>query len=87
MNVINTEHHARARIFNVNRGDEMNKKLTYSIQQVAEMTGLSKQVIRKWEDRYGIITPQRLDNGYRIYSPEEVALLKKIIKLKMILMA
>ena len=59
----------------------MNKKLTYSIQQVAEMTGLSKQVIRKWEDRYGIITPQRLDNGYRIYSPEEVALLKKIIKL------
>ena len=59
----------------------MNKKLTYSIQQVAEMTGLSKQVIRKWEDRYGIITPQRLDNGYRIYSPEEVTLLKKIIKL------
>ena len=59
----------------------MNKKLTYSIQQVAEMTGLSKQVIRKWEDRYGIITPQRLDNGYRVYSPEEVTLLKKIIKL------
>ena len=59
----------------------MNRKLTYSIQQVAEMTGLSKQVIRKWEDRYGIITPQRLDNGYRIYSQEEVALLKKIIKL------
>ncbi len=59
----------------------MNRKLTYSIQQVAEMTGLSKQVIRKWEDRYGIITPQRLDNGYRIYSQEEIALLKKIIKL------
>ena len=59
----------------------MNRKLTYSIQQVAEMTGLSKQLIRKWEDRYGIITPQRLDNGYRVYSPEEVALLKKIIKL------
>lgn len=59
----------------------MNRKLTYSIQQVAEMTGLSKQLIRKWENRYGIITPQRLDNGYRVYSPEEVAFLKKIIKL------
>ena len=59
----------------------MNQKLTYSIQQVAEMTGLSKQVIRKWEDRYSIITPQRLDNGYRIYTTEEVTLLKKIIKL------
>lgn len=40
----------------------MTRKLTYSIQQVAEMTGLSKQAIRKWEDRYGIIIPQRLDN-------------------------
>lgn len=59
----------------------MNRKLTYSIQQVAEMTGLSKQVIRKWEDRYGIITPERMDNGYRIYSQEEVALLQKIVAL------
>lgn len=46
--------------------------MTYNIQQVANMTGLSKQVIRKWEERYGIVQPKRLDNGYRIYSPEEV---------------
>ncbi|WP_431028868.1 MerR family transcriptional regulator [Lysinibacillus sp. LZ02] len=59
----------------------MNKKRTYSIQQVAEMTGLSKQVIRKWEDRYGIITPERLDNGYRIYNEAEVARLQQIIVL------
>ena len=59
----------------------MNKKLTYSIQQVADMTGLSKQVIRKWEDRYGIITPERMDNGYRIYSKEEVTLLQRIVAL------
>ena len=51
---------------------------SYSIQQVAEITGLSKQVIRKWEDRYHIIQPQRLDNGYRIYSEEEVNLLKQL---------
>lgn len=50
----------------------------YSIQQVADMTGLSKQVIRKWEDRYHIIQPQRLDNGYRIYSEDEVNLLKQL---------
>lgn len=59
----------------------MNKKLTYSIQQVADMTGLSKQVIRKWEDRYGIITPERLENGYRIYNQAEVSLLQKIVAL------
>lgn len=55
----------------------LDKHHTFSIQQVSEMTGLSKQVIRKWEDRYGIIHPKRLDNGYRVYSQFEVDLLKK----------
>ena len=49
--------------------------MTYSIQQVADITGLSKQVIRKWEERYGIVNPKRLDNGYRIYSHKEVNIL------------
>ncbi len=50
----------------------LNDNTYYTIQQVAEQTGLSKQVIRKWEDRYGLITPRRLDNGYRAYSLTEV---------------
>ncbi|HYK73226.1 MAG TPA: MerR family transcriptional regulator [Pseudoneobacillus sp.] len=48
---------------------------TYSIQQVADMTGLSKQLIRKWEERYLIIQPKRLDNGYRIYNEEDINIL------------
>ncbi|MBY0121348.1 MerR family transcriptional regulator [Bacillus sp. S/N-304-OC-R1] len=51
---------------------QYSEELTYSIQQVANISGLSKQVIRKWEERYGIVNPQRLDNGYRIYSHNEV---------------
>lgn len=51
---------------------------TYSIQQVAEITGLSKQVIRKWEDRYQIIQPQRLDNGYRVYTEDELLTLNQL---------
>lgn len=51
---------------------------TYTIQQVADLTGLSKQVIRKWEERYDVIHPQRLDNGYRIYTQQEVAILQRI---------
>ncbi|MEK4626855.1 MAG: MerR family transcriptional regulator [Solibacillus sp.] len=57
------------------------KPTTYSIQQVSEITGLSKQVIRKWEDRYHIIQPQRLDNGYRIYTDNEIKILQQLIKL------
>jgi len=53
----------------------------YTIQQVADMTGLSKQVIRKWEERYGIIQPERLENGYRVYSQEDV---KALLKMKLL---
>lgn len=48
---------------------------TFYIQQVAEMTELSKQLIRKWEDRYEVIRPTRLENGYRIYSEQDVNVL------------
>ena len=49
----------------------------FTIQQVADITGLSKQVIRKWEERYGIINPKRMENGYRIYSKQDVQTLIK----------
>ncbi len=51
----------------------------YNIQQVSNVTGLSKQVIRKWEERYDLVHPKRLDNGYRIYSEEDV---RKLLKVK-----
>lgn len=52
------------------------------VKEVSEMTGLSRQVIRKWEDRYGIICPRRHENGYRLYTYEDVGTLKKICILK-----
>jgi DNA-binding transcriptional MerR regulator len=52
--------------------------VTYSIQQVSEITGLSKQVIRKWEERYQIVQPQRLENRYRVYSESDINTILKI---------
>ena len=43
---------------------------------VAKLTGLSKDVIRVWERRYGFVKPSRSSNRYREYSDEEVALLR-----------
>ncbi|WP_423800240.1 MerR family transcriptional regulator [Neobacillus sp. SAB-20_R2A] len=57
---------------------QSDEKGLFAIQQVADMTGLSKQVIRKWEERYGVIQPKRLENGYRIYSQQDVKTLLKI---------
>lgn len=48
----------------------------HRIHRVAKITGLSKDVIRVWERRYGLVKPSRSSNRYREYSDEEVALLR-----------
>jgi MerR family transcriptional regulator, light-induced transcriptional regulator len=48
----------------------------HRIHRVAKLTGLSKDVIRVWERRYGLVKPLRSSNRYREYSDEEVALLR-----------
>lgn len=44
----------------------------YGIGAVARMTGLSTQVIRAWERRYGAVVARRADNGRRIYDANDV---------------
>ena len=46
------------------------------IRRVAKLIGLSKDVIRVWERRFGILKPTRGANRYRNYSDEDVALLR-----------
>lgn len=57
------------------------KGITYTVQQVATMVGISKQLLRKWEDRYQLIAPERLDNGYRVYSQSDVTALQNMKQL------
>lgn len=49
--------------------------MAYSIRYIAETTGLTAHVIRIWERRYRLLTPQRAPNGYRIYSDDDLQLL------------
>jgi len=49
----------------------MNGRL-YTIKEVAAKTGLSTQLIRKWEERYGAVTPSRFPNGYRGYTKTDI---------------
>src|SRR5687768_12463794 len=50
----------------------------HRIHRVAKLTGLSKDVIRIWERRYGLVKPSRGANRYRIYTDDEVALLRYV---------
>lgn len=45
------------------------------------MTGLSAALIRAWEARYGLIVPERTEAGYRLYSDDDVAVLRSALKL------
>lgn len=48
----------------------------YRIQAVARMTGLSAALIRAWEARYRLVVPARSPSGYRLYTEEDVAVLR-----------
>ncbi|MCQ6560362.1 MerR family transcriptional regulator [Paenibacillus mendelii] len=43
-----------------------------TIKEVAKRTGLSTQLIRKWEERYEAVKPDRMSNGYRGYTDADV---------------
>lgn len=47
----------------------------YRIKSVASTTGLSTHVIRKWEQRYHLLHPQRGPNGYRLYTEDDIQFL------------
>jgi MerR family transcriptional regulator, light-induced transcriptional regulator len=55
--------------------------LLLNISAVERETGLSKDVLRMWERRYGFPKPRRDDNGERQYSVAEVAKLRAIKRL------
>lgn len=44
----------------------------YTIKEVSVRTSLSTQLIRKWEERYGAVTPSRFPNGYRGYTKQDI---------------
>jgi MerR family transcriptional regulator, light-induced transcriptional regulator len=54
---------------------------TYEIHEVAELTGLAPARLRAWERRYEFVRPRRLPNGYRVYTADQVALLRAYARL------
>lgn len=52
-----------------------------SISAVERETGISKEVLRKWESRYGFPSPERDQQGERLYGPDQVSRLRLIKRL------
>lgn len=50
----------------------------YTVKQVAEMTGVSRNQIRLWEHRFQLVEPYRADNGYRLYSDDDIKVIQYV---------
>jgi DNA-binding transcriptional MerR regulator/methylmalonyl-CoA mutase cobalamin-binding subunit len=54
---------------------------TYRIHIAAELSGVSVELIRAWERRYGVLRPERTPSGYRAYTDRDIAILKRLKQL------
>lgn len=43
------------------------------IGALSERTGISPELLRAWERRYGLLEPERSEGGFRLYRPEDEA--------------
>lgn len=52
--------------------------MSFRIKTVATMTGIPRATIVAWERRYNLLEPRRSPAGYRIYSDEDVEVLRRV---------
>jgi MerR family transcriptional regulator, light-induced transcriptional regulator len=52
----------------------------HSIKVAAQVTGLSPDVLRVWERRYGVVKPKRSATGQRVYAASDLARLRLLGK-------
>ncbi|MDA8065335.1 MAG: GAF domain-containing protein [Thermaerobacter sp.] len=50
----------------------------YSIGRVAKLTGLAPSTLRAWEELYGLLSPLRSPRGTRLYSPQDLDVVRRI---------
>jgi DNA-binding transcriptional MerR regulator len=53
----------------------------YRITTVSRLTGIPRNTLLAWERRYSLVTPERLENGYRSYTDTDIEYLRTIKQL------
>ena len=51
---------------------------TFSIHAVSVMVGVPAATLRTWEERYGLVVPQRTPGGHRLYSRHQIEQLRDV---------
>jgi DNA-binding transcriptional MerR regulator/methylmalonyl-CoA mutase cobalamin-binding subunit len=53
----------------------------FPIRTISEHTGVPTTTLRAWERRYGLLKPSRTAKGHRLYSQQDIELVKNVVKL------
>ncbi|MAS25767.1 MAG: hypothetical protein CMI03_16350 [Oceanospirillaceae bacterium] len=53
----------------------------YPIRIVSSETGVNAITLRAWERRYGLLTPKRTAKGHRLYTEDDIQLIRKVVTL------
>ena len=54
----------------------------WRIGQLSSRVGVSPELLRAWEQRYGLIRPARSSGGFRLYSSADEARVRRVLALK-----
>lgn len=52
--------------------------MSFSIGKLAQLTGFTTTLIRKWERRHAFLKPERLENGHRRYTTDDLSVLRNV---------
>lgn len=55
------------------------RNVSYRVKTICRLTGINRSTLLAWERRYQAVTPERSENGYRVYSEED---LQRLLRLK-----
>ena len=48
------------------------------IGELSRRSGVSRELLRAWERRYGLLRPTRTEGGFRLYGPEAVEASRRV---------
>jgi DNA-binding transcriptional MerR regulator/methanogenic corrinoid protein MtbC1 len=59
----------------------LNGRDLYKMRTVSRITGFSPALLRAWETRHGILAPRRAPRGHRLYTDDDLGVLRRVREL------
>ncbi|MEN9787852.1 MAG: hypothetical protein RLZZ299_3116 [Pseudomonadota bacterium] len=54
------------------------ERVPYRVKTVAALTGIPRATLVAWERRHGVLEPRRSSGGYRVYTDDDVQVLRRL---------